>query len=201
MKRERAYTSRMRSIVPLEGPRNGPKVSAVVRSDRAALSPPFEAARLLESTADYDRVFSVVRAAVRKVLGVERPGLGLGLSDLPPSLGAYWQVTGNIIVMNEGLVRTMQAHAASPLEFNSFVYVILAHEYLHALGYLDEGEVRRVTALVTRGAFGPDHPATRMAEGDLWRLYPFLAYAPRGDGRRLRLVRGFDRATTDTYIR
>ncbi|MFI5417507.1 MAG: hypothetical protein ACHQ2Y_01220 [Candidatus Lutacidiplasmatales archaeon] len=155
----------------------------------------------LDRPSDYDRVFRVVRGAVRHVLGVERPGLGLGLSNLPPSLGAYWQVTGNLIVMNEGLVAAMRANATSPREFNSFVYVILAHEYLHALGYLDETEVRRVTAQVTRGAFGPEHPATRMAEGDLWRMFPFLQFAPRGDGRRLKVVTRFDLATTSTYIR
>jgi hypothetical protein len=162
---------------------------------------PFELGRLLEANADYDQVFRVVRGAVHRVLGIERPGLGLALSDLPPGLGAYWQVTGNVIVMNESLVLTMKAHAESPLEVNSFVFVILAHEYLHALGYLDEGAVRQVTARVARGAFGPLHPATKMAEGDLWRMYPFLAYAPRGTGRKLRMVRGFDRASTDFYIR
>ncbi len=70
--------------------------------------------------------------------GSNGPGLGLGLSNLPPYVGAYWQVTGNLIVLNEGLVAAMRANATSPLEFNSFVYVILAHEYLHSLGYLDE---------------------------------------------------------------
>jgi hypothetical protein len=146
-------------------------------------------------------VFRVVRGAVHRVLGLERPGLGLALSDLPPSLGAYWQVTGNVIVMNEGLVTTMRAHARSPLELNSFVFVILAHEYLHSLGYLDVGEVRQVTAHVARGAFGATHPATKMAEGDLWRMYPFLAHAPQGTGQKIRMVRGFDRASTDFYIR
>jgi hypothetical protein len=173
-------------------------------SPTAASPAPSAASRLaadLERPADYDGVFRIVRSAVRSVLGIERPGLGLGLSDLPPSLGAYWQVTGNLIVMNEGLVRAMKANASSTLEFNSFVYVILAHEYLHALGYLDEAEVRKVTAYVTRAAFGDGHPATRMAEGDLWRMYPFLAYAPRGNGQRLTVVRGFDRASTDFYIR
>src|SRR5208282_1413823 len=143
----------------------------------------------------------VGRDAVRHVLGIERPGLGLGLSNLPPQLGAYWQVTGNLIVMNEGLVNTMRANAESPTELNSFIYVILAHEYLHSLGYLDEGSVRAVTARVTRTAFGPDHPATKMAEGDLWRLYPFLAYASGGNGRRLKVVTKFDLDTTDRYIR
>jgi len=173
---------------------------------RAAASPPagpsgFRLAGALDQPADYDAVFRVVRGAVRRVLGLERPGLGLGLSNLPPYIGAYWQVTGNLIILNEGLVHAMQGHAKSPRELNSFLYVVLAHEYLHALGYLDEGAVRRVTAHVTREAFGPDHPATQMAEGDLWRLFPFLAYAPGGDGRRIRVVPRFDLATTQTYIR
>jgi len=160
-----------------------------------------ELARRLEGTADFNTVFEVVRDAVRKVLGLERPGLGLGLSNLPPQLGAYWQVTGNLIVMNENLVDVMRAQAGSPAEFNSFVYVILAHEYLHALGYLDEGAVREVTARVTRATFGPDHVATRMAEGDLWRLYPFLAYARGGNGQRLKVISRFDLETTNHYIR
>ncbi len=155
----------------------------------------------LERPADYDAIFRVVRAAVRSVLGIERPGLGLGLSDLPPQLGAYWQLTGNLIVMNEGLVEAMRAHAKDPLELNSFVYVILAHEYLHSLGYLDERAVREVTARVTRTAFGPDHPATRMAEGDLWRMFPFLAQARGGHGQHFKVVSRFDLDTTGTYIR
>ncbi len=157
--------------------------------------------RRLELPADFDQVFRVVRAAVRSVLGIERPGLGLTLSDLPPQLGAYWQVTGNMIVLNEGLLEAMRTHASGPLEVNSFLYVILAHEYLHALGYLDERAVREVTAHVTRTAFGPQHLATRMAEGDLWAMYPFLAGAPGGRGRRLKVVSRFDLETTGRYIR
>ena len=168
---------------------------------RVPVQRPLREAAWLDRPADYDTVFRVVRAAVHRVLGIERPGLGLGLSDLPPGLGAYWQVTGNVIVLNESLVGMMRAHANGPVEFNSFVYVLLAHEYLHSLGYLDEGEVRRTTAYVTQRVFGPDHPATRMARGDLWRMFPFLAYAPGGDGQKIRIVRRFDTASTDTYIR
>ncbi len=156
---------------------------------------------VLERPADYDSIFRVVRGAVHSVLRRERPGLGLGLANLPPSIGAYWQVTGNLIVLNEGLVAAMRANATSTLEFNSFVYVILAHEYLHSLGYLDERSVRRVTAEVTRAAFGAHHLATAMAEGDLWQQYPFLAYAPGGDGQRLKVVTRFDLASTQQYIR
>lgn len=184
-----------------EGPRGRDRPSTVAPPPPAAAERPFRMLHGLDGQADYNGVFKVVRAAVQHVLGRERPGLGLGLSNLPPGLGAYWQITGNLIVMNEGLVQAMREHATSPLEFNSFVYVILAHEYLHSLGYLDEAGVRRVTAHVTRSAFGADHPATRMAEGDLWRMYPFLQYSAGGDGRRLKVVTNFDLATTSTYIR
>ena len=182
-------------------PHRAPPLVPTAQGATEGAKSPFRLAGRLDGPADYDAVFRVVRGAVRHVLGIERPGLGLGLSNLPPQLGAYWQVTGNLIVMNEGLVETMRLHARSPTELNSFVYVILAHEYLHSLGYLDERAVREVTAHVTRAAFGPDHPATRMAEGDIWRLYTFLATAPGGNGQRLKVVRRFDLATTDQYIR
>ncbi len=194
-----------RGIMEVHLPPSGSRIS-FPRSERSAdaegspgLDPSLS--RRLEVARDYDGIFRVVRAAVRGVLGVERPGLGLGLSELPPGLGAYWQVTGNLIVLNANLVRTMKSMAKEPREFNSFVYVLLSHEYLHALGYLDEGEVRRVTARVARRAFGADHLVTRMAEGDLWTLYPFLRWAPSGDGRKLTVVSRFDTETTASYIR
>jgi hypothetical protein len=183
------------------GPGSRPNGPAGVRIPRASgpATPPFEDA--LDVAMDFDHVFRVVRATTRSALGLERTGLGLALSDLPPSLGAYWPVTGNLIVLNEGLVETMRAHARTTREFNSFVFVVLAHEYLHALGYLSEREVRPVTARVARFAFGPGHPATRMAEGDMWRMYPFLQQAPNGRGQRLKIVSGFDQAATSNYIR
>jgi hypothetical protein len=158
-------------------------------------------ARRLDTPTDFSGIYVVVREAVRRVLHRERPGLGLALSNLPPQLGAYWQVTGNLIVLNEGLVQAMREQSSSTQEFNSFVFVILAHEYLHALGYLEEDAVRPVTARVARECFGADHPATRMAEGDLWRMYPGLRFAPPGDGSRLRIVSRFDLGSTATYIR
>jgi hypothetical protein len=161
----------------------------------------FPLAARLDAGHELDDVFRVVRESVLRVLHQERPGLGLALSNLPPQLGAYWQISGNLIVMNEGLLQAMRAQAPTRREYNAFVFVILAHEYLHSLGYLEEGAVRPVTARVAREAFGPDHPATRMAEGDIWRMYPGLQFAPRGDGRRIKIVSRFDLDTTSRYIR
>jgi len=179
------------------GVRRGPVEGHPLRTT----SPAPEWRDRLERPADYAVVYRVVREAVRAVLGTERPGLGLALSDLPPQLGAYWQVTGNLIVLNEGLVEAMRRNARSPLELNGFVFVVLAHEYLHSLGYLDEDAARRVTARVARGVFGPEHLVTRMAEGNLWQMYPFLSAVPPGDGQRITIVRNFDLASSQSYIR
>lgn len=172
----------------------------LVRKDAGGVSPQAPYSFSLDTTMDYDAIFSIVRKAVRFALKKERSGLGLILSDLPPALGAFWEVGGNYIVLNESLVDAMKAMAASPREFNSYVFVVLAHEYLHSIGYLDESEVRRVTASVTSKALGEDHPASAMARGDLWQMYPFLRFAGNGRGNRSRFVGRFDSESTRSYI-
>ncbi|MCI4337747.1 MAG: hypothetical protein L3J72_00360, partial [Thermoplasmata archaeon] len=155
----------------------------------------------LDRAGEYDAVFAVVRAAVWKRLHRERSGLGLGLARLPAQLGGYWPVTGNMIVLNESLVDSVRAHLGSQREVNGFLFVLLAHEYIHTLGYLDEPSTRRLTAEVARDALGADHPAARLASGDLWQMLPFLRDAPFDGASHLRIVSGFDRAATATYIR
>lgn len=146
----------------------------------------------LESPMDYDAVFSVVKRSVRRVTGRERAGLGLALSRLPPTLGAFWQVGGNYIVINEALVDEMAKIATSPLEFNSFVYMILTHEYLHSVGYIDEREARIMTEKVSRSTFGDNHPATAMSSSDIWQMYPQLLSVRGGTGSSIRIISKFD---------
>ncbi len=188
------------------GPRDAddaPRRSITVHG--AGPTPPAQAADApfstsLDSEMDYDGIFSVVRKAVRYAINRERSGLGLILSDLPPALGAFWEVGGNYIVLNESLVDAMRAMSSSTREFNSYVFVVLAHEYLHSIGYIDEGEVRKVTFSVISKAMGASHPATAMAGGDLWQLYPFLRFASHTGGRGARVVGKFDTESTRSYI-
>lgn len=153
----------------------------------------------LDTELNYDRIFSIVKHDVKKYTGKERSGLGLALSDLPSTLGAFWQVGGNYIVMNESLVRAMTRISKSTTEFNSYIYVILTHEYLHSLGYIDEMEARRMTAFVARSSFGTEHHAYTMSSGDLWTLYPMLKYVRGGNGETFRIVGSFDSSST-SYI-
>jgi hypothetical protein len=159
------------------------------------------AAEALDLPLGFDGIFQLVRNGSYRVFGRERTGLSLALADLPGSLGAYWQVAGNFIVVNQPMLESVRRRYGPGRDLNSFVFVILAHEYLHALGFLDESSARRATARLAREALGPDHPATRLAEGDLWRIYPEFSTIPPGDGRRIRPVRNFDSSSTSTYIR
>lgn len=153
----------------------------------------------LDQEMNYDRIFTIVKRDVKSHLGRERSGLGLALSDLPPTLGAFWQVGGNYIVMNESLIRAMVRISRNTREFNSYVYMILMHEYVHSLGYTDENDARRITADIIRAEFGPDHDASRMSAGDLWTLYPMLKLVKGGNGETMRIVETFDSSST-SYI-
>ncbi len=153
----------------------------------------------IASELDYDRIFVMVKRDVKKALGLERAGLGLAMSNMPPALGAYWQVGGNYIVMNESLVKAMTKISSSSSEFNSYVYVILMHEYLHSLGYFDEAQARSATAGIVASIFPEDHYAYRMANGDIWRLYPQLMYVKGGNGEDFRVIGQFDSSST-SYI-
>lgn len=153
----------------------------------------------LDRKMDYDKVFNVVKNTVRHVTGKERSGLGLALSDLPATLGAFWQVGGNYIVMNQVLIDAMSRLTTTSREFNSFVYMILTHEYLHSLGFIDEMAARKMTAEVALKSFGKNHPAFTMSNGDLWTLYPQLRTLAGGTGQNIRIIGNFDSSST-SYI-
>ncbi len=153
----------------------------------------------LDRKMDYDRIFSIVKSTVRSVTGKERAGLGLALSDLPATLGAFWQVGGNYIVMNQVLIDAMSKLTGSSREFNSFVYMILTHEYLHSLGFIDEMVAREMTAKVALKSFGKNHPAFTMSNGDLWSLYPQLRMLNGGTGQSMKIIGNFDSSST-SYI-
>ncbi|MEM0136761.1 MAG: hypothetical protein QXU18_16290 [Thermoplasmatales archaeon] len=141
---------------------------------------------------NYNSIFSLVRKAVKSVLGKERVGLGLALADLPSQLGAFWEVGGNYIVMNRNLLDALRLAERPNKEINSFVFVILMHEYLHSLGILDEYKARVLTARICASIFEQGHPAYEIGTKDPWQVYPFLARIPNGNGRNLVIVNNFD---------
>ncbi len=115
-------------------------------------------------------VWEIVKDTVKVSLGEHRLGMLLFLDDLPLHLGAYHQLGTNNIVLNRSLVNIVEAVTKSKKLVNAFVYSILTHEYLHALGHVSEAEVRSLVYDVSRECFGEDHILTMLAEKTPWML-------------------------------
>lgn len=147
-------------------------------------------------------VFELVKESVRRFLGQHRAGLMLGLANLGMRrgyfVGAFHPVGSNIIVMNRAPF-DVALRTSDKKIFNAYCFHLLLHEYLHALGYLSEEEVRGLVHRVCSRALGKDNPATVMAERGIAFYFPKVTYFSQ-DVRiprdiRIELVKDFDRSS------
>ncbi len=157
----------------------------------------------LENAKTLADIFEVVKAAVWESGRKSRGGLMLGLANLgnhPQGfLGAFYPVGSNVIVMNK--IPLERIKETRPEMFKPYIFHVLLHEYLHTLGYLDEGGVREMVIEITRNVFGEEHLATRIAADTAQffknLVYPGAAWQP--DEMNMELVPGFDRESA-SYI-
>jgi len=145
----------------------------------------------VEEARDFNEVFRVVKRVVEERLGLRRAGLMLVIADAPPGVLAYHEVGSNAIVLNRRHLEQWLV-GRSRSEANSYVFVLLLHEYLHSLGILEESEVRRLVKEVVGELFGRGHTATRIAEGDEEFRRRFSQEVYLGRPRSPLIVRGFD---------
>ena len=124
----------------------------------------------IDEVEGFSGVWEIVKDTVKVTLGKHRLGMLLFLDDLPLHLGAYHQLGTNNIVLNRSLVNIVEAVTKSKKLVNAFVYSILTHEYLHALGHISEAEVRSLVYDVSRECFGENHIVTTLAEKTPWAL-------------------------------
>jgi len=147
-------------------------------------------------------IFELVKQSVKSVLNKHRAGLMLGLANLGMRrgsfVGAFYPVGSNIIVMNrapfEVALRTTDKKV-----FNAYCFHLLLHEYIHALGYVDEEEVRDLVYEVCSQALGKDNPATVMAERGIAFYFPKVTYfsqrVPIPRDLQIELVKDFDKSS------
>ena len=124
----------------------------------------------IDEVEGFSGVWEIVKDTVKVTLGKHRLGMLLFLDDLPLQLGAYHQLGTNNIVLNRSLVNIVEAVTKSKKLVNAFVYSILTHEYLHALGHVSEAEVRSLVYDISRECFGKNHIVTTLAEKTPWAL-------------------------------
>lgn len=144
----------------------------------------------------FDHVFELVKKAVQSSLGIRRAGLTLVLQEIPNYIGAYHIIGSNIIVLNRTLLKAVESLAQSKEELNSYIFTVLAHEYLHSLGYTDEAEVRKLVRKISVENFGEAHHTTKMALGDFTNLYPQLrSLGPGKASEAFEVVKDFDKSS------
>ena len=149
----------------------------------------------LDDAEGYSEVWEIVKDTVKKALGKRRVGMMLFLDDLPLRLGAYHPLGTNNIVLNRGLVHIVEATTKSRRLRNAFVYVLLLHEYLHALGYIRESKVRRLVYEVSKESFGDDHVVSKLARAGPWSLLKDIPLdAIQMPKRVMEIVKDFEKA-------
>jgi len=154
----------------------------------------------LDEAKGFGDVFEVVRRAVKNVLGEYRAGMSLFLVELPPQVGAFHEVGTNVIVMNRMLLTMVSERTKTRREANAFTFSLLLHEYLHALGHLDEREVRGLVYRVSKEALGEEHEATAMAIHGPLTLFPDIMWSrPPPHVESFEVVKDFDRSN-QSYI-
>jgi len=154
----------------------------------------------LDNCHNFGDIFELVKKAAYRSLRRRRVGLMLYLADLPWSIGAFHAVGSNALVINRRLLREFSSSVESLRDLNSYVFSILLHEYLHSLGYLDEGEVRSLVHEISVENFGEEHPTSQISSGKL-RLAPrgILGLREEAVEGEVEIVRDFDRSN-QTYI-
>jgi len=149
---------------------------------------------------DFNEAFELVKSVVLQKFGMHRAGLSLILQMMPSNLGAYHMLGSNAIVMNSYLLAAVKKIAGSTEEYNSYMFMVLAHEYLHSLGIVEENTVRQMTFQLCSWMLGTEHAATRMAKEDPSTLYPELRTMMQSQfSRDFHVVSNFDKSN-QTYI-
>jgi hypothetical protein len=141
--------------------------------------------------------------AVNERFKMHRAGLSLILQGLPNNLGAYHVLGPNMIILNRRILDIIR-QSRSNEEYNSYLFMVLTHEYLHSFGIVDEIEVRNMTYDLCRSMLGEDHVACKMARYQPWAVFPELnIYQNNNTGngfeKTFEVVKNFDKAT-QSYI-
>lgn len=148
---------------------------------------------------DFNEAFELVKSTVEARYKMHRAGLSLILQVMPTNLGAYHVLGSNLIIANKRILDIIKKYKSSE-EYNSYLFMVLVHEYLHSFGIIDELQVRKMTYTLIASLVGEDHMATSMARYQPWSLFPELnLFHNNSFEQKFEVIRNFDK-TTQSYI-
>jgi len=157
----------------------------------------------------FNDAFELVKTAVNEKFKMHRAGLSLILQGLPNNLGAYHILGSNMIILNRRILDKIR-QGKSTEGYNSYLFMVLAHEYIHSFGIVDEIEVRNMTYDLCKSLLGEDHIASIMARYQPWAVFPELNIYENNNTnspnfinnsfeKNFEIVKNFDK-TTQSYI-
>jgi len=155
----------------------------------------------IDNADGFNEIWDIVRETVKDYTGEHRGGMLLFLDDLPFRLGAYHTLGTNNIVLNRTLVHKVKTTTKSKRLLNSFVYILLVHEYLHALGHISEVEVRDLIYEISNGCFGEEHTVTMLAKESPWTLLSGISLSEKESPRQgIEIVKDFEKQNQEYII-
>lgn len=152
-----------------------------------------------ESCKNIGDLFELVKETTYASIGLRRAGLTLYLIDLPTHIGGYHQIGSNAIVMNRTLLRAIIGNITDKNDINAYIYLVLLHEYLHALGYTDEERVTDLVHKISMKCFGNDHEITNLSKSGFRDIFQKMQFIPRDTNLGMDIVKDFDRSSM-SYI-
>ena len=126
-------------------------------------------------------IFEIVKELVREYLGLDQAGLMVGLTDLGAHdkgfIGAFYSLDANTIIINKKpLSRISQTN---PSLYSYYLFHIMLHEYIHAIGSFDELQTRQLVYEISHHYFGDAHIVTQLAT-NIEKFMPSLTYPNAG---------------------
>lgn len=159
---------------------------------------PSEKFELCENIGD---IFELIKETTERSIGRRRAGLTLYLTDLPLYIGAMHQTGSNVLIMNRLVLEALNTSVELKEDANVFIYIVLLHEYLHALGYTEEMNLRTTAYRIAMNSFGLDHKITKFSREGLSIILPQISKAVKKRSKTFdfEIVKDFDRSSI-TYI-
>lgn len=146
----------------------------------------------LQNLRGFDDAFELVKLVVEQKFSMHRAGLCLVLQGLPGNLGAYHVLGSNMIIVNKHILGLIKGIKTTE-QYNSYLFTVLTHEYLHSFGITSEFRVRNMTFEICRSFLGENHPATIMARYEPWSVFPELGALQNSFDRKFEFIKEFDK--------
>jgi len=146
------------------------------------------------------QMFNIVKKLVKDYTGLQKTGISVGLENIEMYnghfIGGLYNYKLNKLIVNKIPLKFLINK--NPDFHNFYLFHILLHEYIHAVGFMDEVQTREVVFQITRDCFGDNHLLTHFALNlgkFLPKIYPTpeqVIYINKPANVRNHIPSGFD---------